>query len=143
MSLDEIYQDLILDHSKHPRCKGALTDADRSVELYNPLCGDKIELFVKLADDKVSEVAFTGHGCSISQATASLMAEHIKGKSIEEARDLAKIYRQMMRGEASEEELVKLGDVRALEGVRKFSARIKCALLACDCVDKVLAPTKQ
>jgi len=139
VKLDEVYQELLLDHYKSPRCKGVLLNPDRVVDLHNPLCGDQISLNVKFSQDAVSEIAFTGHGCSISQATASMMAELLRGKSKAEARRLSKLFRQMIKSEVSGDELNDLGDALALEGVRNHSARIKCALLAWDCIDRALS----
>ena len=138
MSLDELYQELILDHYKHPRCQGCIANPDAKIGLRNPLCGDEIELTLKVEGDKISDIAFSGQGCSISQATASIMTSTLKGKSVSEAKEMAKLFRQMMRGEVHSEELVQLGDAVALEGVRRYTARIKCALLAWDCIERAL-----
>lgn len=138
MILDELYQDLILDHYKNPRCKGCLANADSQCELRNPLCGDSIEVTVKVKEGLVQEIAFQGHGCSISQAGASMMTELCKGKTVSEVRELCKVFRGMMRGDKSKEEIHVLGDAVSLEGVRKFSARIKCALLAWDVIERCM-----
>lgn len=137
--LDDIYQELILDHYKHPRCQGVLIHPDRKIDLYNPLCGDQISLMVKFLGDQISQIAFTGHGCSISQAAASLMSELLMGKSKAEAQRLSALFRRMIKSEESGAALEQLGDALALEGVKRHSARIKCALLAWDCVDRALA----
>ena len=139
MKLDEVYQELLLDHYKAPRCKGVLLNPDRVVDLHNPLCGDQISLNVKFSQEAISEIAFTGHGCSISQATASMMAELLRGKSKTEAQRLSKLFRQMIKSEVSGDQLNDLGDALALEGVKNHSARIKCALLAWDCIDRALS----
>jgi nitrogen fixation NifU-like protein len=139
VKLDDVYQELLLDHYKSPRCKGVLLNPDRVVDLHNPLCGDQISLNVKFAGDNVSEVAFTGHGCSISQATASMMSELIRGKSKEEVRGLSALFRKMIKSEVAGDALEPLGDALALEGVKNHSARIKCALLAWDCIDRALS----
>jgi nitrogen fixation NifU-like protein len=139
VNLDEIYQELILDHYKSPRCKGVLLNPDRKVDLTNPLCGDQISLTLKFAGEIISEIAFDGHGCSISQATASIMAELLKGKTKAEAQRLSALFRRMIKSEERGETLQDLGDALALEGVKRHSARIKCALLAWDCVDRVLS----
>jgi nitrogen fixation NifU-like protein len=115
-----------------------LLNPDRKIDLYNPLCGDQISLTVKFKDDAISEIAFTGHGCSISQATASIMAELLRGKDRNEARRLSRLFRSMIKSEQTGEPIEDLGDALALEGVKKHSARIKCALLAWDCIDKAL-----
>lgn len=139
MTLDDIYQELLLDHYKTPRCHGVLINPDVKIDLVNPLCGDQLSLMVKFKEDRITEIAFTGHGCSISQATASMMAELILGKPKEEAKRLSALFRRMIKSEESGDTLADLGDALALEGVKKHSARIKCALLAWDCIDRALA----
>ncbi len=136
--LDDLYQELILDHYKNPRCQGCLQNPDCQCELRNPLCGDIIDLSIKFQNGIVQDIRFSGHGCSISQAGASMMSELCRGKSITEVRDLCKVFRGMMRGEKSTDEIKVLGDAVSLEGVRKFSARIKCALLAWDVVERCI-----
>lgn len=138
MNLDDVYQELLLDHYKAPRCHGVLLNPDCKVDLHNPLCGDQISLTIKFSGDIISNIAFTGHGCSISQATASIMSELLSGKTTEEARRLSTLFRQMIKSEVSGDALQDLGDALALEGVKKHSARIKCALLAWDCIDRAL-----
>lgn len=138
MNLEELYQELILDHYKNPRCKGCIKEPNAQCSLRNPLCGDSIDLMVSVANDRISNIAFSGHGCSISQACASMMSDLCKGKSLQEVRDLCKVFREMMRGEKTGEDIEVLGDAVSLEGVRKFSARIKCALLAWDALEKCI-----
>jgi nitrogen fixation NifU-like protein len=139
VNLDDVYQELLLDHYKSPRCKGVLLNPDRTVDLHNPLCGDQISLAIKFQGDTISEIAYMGHGCSISQATASIMSELLLGKSRQEAQRLSELFRKMIKSEVSGDQLNDLGDALALEGVKKHSARIKCALLAWDCADRVLS----
>lgn len=128
MALDDLYREVILDHYSHPRNKGTMDDPDIKVEGANPLCGDELSIFVRLVDRTISEVKFLGRGCSISQASASMMTEQISGKTLDEARRLVGRFKAMMHGEpASEDEL---GDLMALQGVRKFPVRIKCATLS-------------
>jgi nitrogen fixation NifU-like protein len=138
VNLDDVYQELLLDHYKSPRCRGVLLNPDRTVDLHNPLCGDQISLTVKFSDDAISQIAYTGHGCSISQATASIMSELLVGKSKAEAQRLSTLFRKMIKSEVEGDALEDLGDAIALEGVKKHSARIKCALLAWDCIDRAL-----
>jgi len=128
MALDDLYREVILDHYSHPRNKGELPDPDIKVEGANPLCGDELSIFVKLDGGRVAEVRFVGRGCSISQASASMMTEQIKGKTLDEARALAGRFKAMMRGEAVSED--ELGELMALQGVRKFPVRVKCATLS-------------
>ncbi len=139
MNLEEVYQELILDHYKSPRCKGVLVNPDCKVDLFNPLCGDQISLMVKFKGQEIAEIAFTGQGCSISQATASIMTELLRGKTRGEAERLSTLFRKMIKSEEQGDLLNDLGDALALEGIKKHSARIKCALLAWDCIDRVLA----
>ncbi|MBI4277301.1 MAG: SUF system NifU family Fe-S cluster assembly protein [Armatimonadetes bacterium] len=129
MALDDLYREVILDHYSHPRNRGALDPADIKVEGANPLCGDELAFYLRVADGRVSEVRFEGHGCSISQASASMMTEQILGKTLEEARGLIETFKAMMRGQDPREDR-DVGDLVALQGVRKFPVRIKCATLA-------------
>lgn len=128
MALDDLYREVILDHYSHPRNKGELPDPDIKVEGANPLCGDELSIFVKLDGGRVADVRFTGRGCSISQASASMMTEQIKGKTIKEARALAARFKGMMQGQAIDED--EMGELAALQGVRKFPVRVKCATLS-------------
>ena len=128
MALDDLYREVILDHYSHPRNKGELPDPDIKVEGANPLCGDELSIFVKLDGGRVADVCFIGRGCSISQASASMMTEQIKGKTIEEARALAARFKGMMQGQAIDED--EMGELAALQGVRKFPVRVKCATLS-------------
>jgi nitrogen fixation protein NifU and related proteins len=137
--LDDVYQELILDHYKRPRCQGVLIHPDRKVDLHNPLCGDQISLMVKFSDETIAQIAFTGHGCSISQAAASIMSELLLGRSKSDAKRLSALFRRMIKSEESGDALNDLGDALALEGIKRHSARIKCALLAWDCIDRALA----
>ena len=127
--LEELYQEIILDHYRRPRNKGKLAPADFAAREYNPLCGDEIEVTARLADGKIADVKFDGHGCSISQASASIMTQKLMGKTVSEAETLIENFQKMMRGEVpfgGKE----MGDLKALEGVLKFPVRVKCATLA-------------
>lgn len=128
MALDDLYREVILDHYSHPRNKGALDDPDIRVEGANPLCGDELSIYVKLTNGKISDVRFTGRGCSISQASASMMTQQIKGKTLDDAKGLVACFKAMMHGDPVDED--DLGDLAALQGVRKFPVRIKCATLS-------------
>ena len=136
--LDELYQEIILDHHKHPRCHGCKDDAQASTEVFNPLCGDKVELAISAANGRISEIGFGGHGCSISQAAASMMCELCRGKNLEEVQELAQTYRALMKGELTVEQCDDLGDATALQGVSKFPNRIKCALIAWDALKQCI-----
>ena len=128
MSLDELYKEVILDHYRAPRNKGKLDPHDVALERNNPLCGDEIELFLKFDGENLAGIAFDGKGCSISQASASMMTEKVKGLSAKDAATLATNIKSMMAGE-SEGDQATLGDLVSLKGVVKYPVRIKCALL--------------
>ena len=128
LSLDELYKEVILDHYRAPRNKGQLDPHDVALERNNPLCGDEIELFLKFDGDTLEGIAFDGKGCSISQASASMMTEKVKGLSAKDAAALADSIKSMMAGE-SEGDQATLGDLISLKGVVKYPVRIKCALL--------------
>lgn len=128
MALDDLYRELILDHYAHPRNRGEIPEPDIRVEGTNPLCGDELSIYVKLDGTTISDVRFVGRGCSISQASASMMTQQIKGKTLQEARALSGRFKAMMHGEAVAED--ELGDLMALQGVRKFPVRVKCATLS-------------
>ncbi|PYP52209.1 MAG: SUF system NifU family Fe-S cluster assembly protein [Gemmatimonadetes bacterium] len=127
--LSALYQELILDHYRRPRNKGALDDATHSVSLNNPLCGDEIDLQLRVDGEVIREARFIGRGCSISQAAASMMTQLLKDRSIPQALALADRMSAMMRGDQAAAQDKTLGDLRALAGVSKFPVRIKCALL--------------
>ena len=129
--IDELYRRAILDHYRNSRNKVKIEEPDIEYDEFNPICGDQVVLQLKLNDGQIGEASFHGQGCSISQASASMMTDSLKGKTLEEAEQFVEIFRQMMRGRTpSERELAELGDLKALQGVRKFPVRIKCALLA-------------
>jgi len=125
--LRALYQEVILDHYKNPRNFGALADADRRAEGYNPLCGDEVTVTLRVKDGTVEAVAFEGHGCAISTASASLMTEAVKGRSVEEASAIFERFRRLVTGEDPSEE--GLGKLQILAGVRDYPVRIKCATL--------------
>jgi nitrogen fixation protein NifU and related proteins len=127
MSVEDLYREIILDHYRSPRNKRRGVEGAVSVKHDNPLCGDELFLSVDVQDGSLSDVAFDGKGCSISQASASMMTEAVTGHSVEEALELAETIRLMMHGESPDGDL---GDLMALEGVAKFPVRVKCALLA-------------
>jgi len=134
-----LYQEMILDHYRRPRNKGTLERADASVEVKNPLCGDEIGLQVAFDGDSVSDLRFSGRGCSISQASASMMTQLVKGKSTEEIGAIRKQFRDLMLGNAPAADDAQLGSLRALSGVARFPARVKCALLAWNALESALA----
>lgn len=138
MSLDDLYQEVILDHFNNPRCRGELERPDVRSELFNPLCGDRIELRLEVQGGHVVDVGFDGKGCSISQASASMMGELCKGKTLHEVEQYSKLFQEMLKKQCDEEELVQLGDAKALQGVRAFPARMKCAMLAWEAMEKCI-----
>lgn len=131
MSLDDLYREVILDHYKKPRNKRRIESPDIDLEHNNPLCGDEIRVQVVVRDGTVSDLAFDGQGCSISQASASMLTEQAKGKSLDEVEQLILAFRGMMSGKEDADE-ESLGDLVALKGVTKYPVRIKCAVLAWD-----------
>jgi nitrogen fixation NifU-like protein len=137
VALDELYKEVILDHYKNPRNKRALPAATVSRRKNNPLCGDDIALHAELTDDQVTEVAFEGQGCSISQASASMLTEAVKGRKLEDAAHLASEFRAMMQGSVDPDE-DEFGDLVALKGVVRYPVRIKCAVLAWDVLQEAL-----
>jgi len=135
-NLAALYQEMILDHYRRPRNKGTLEHADTSVMMKNPLCGDEIELQLTFDGDTIQDVKFTGRGCSISQASASMMTELVKGKPAAEATKLREIFRAMVMGDAAAGTDAALGKARALSGVSKYPARVKCALLGWNALEQ-------
>jgi nitrogen fixation NifU-like protein len=128
LSLEELYKEVILDHYRTPRNKGRIDPHDVALERNNPLCGDEIELFLKFDGDTVTGVAFEGKGCSISQASTSMMTEKVKGLAAKDAAELAESIKRMMAGD-EDGDAETLGDLVSLKGVVKYPVRIKCALL--------------
>lgn len=126
--LEELYQEIILDHYRRPRNRGKTAPADITYHDSNPLCGDEIEVTARIADGKVVEVKFDGHGCSICLASASIMTQKLGGKTTAEALQFIENFQQMMRGDIPYGGR-ELGDLKALEGVLKFPVRVKCATL--------------
>lgn len=126
--LQDLYQEVILDHNRRPRNFRAM-DAGRKAEGYNPLCGDRITVYLHVDDGVIKDVSFQGAGCAISKASASLMTESVKGKTVEEAQALFERFQQMITSGA-ETPIDNLGKLTVLAGVRQFPVRVKCASLA-------------
>ena len=127
--LSDLYQEVILDHNRRPRNFRRLDGATHHAEGYNPLCGDRVDVFVQVEGDRIADVAFEGSGCAISKASASLMTDRVRGCTVLEARDLFDRFHRMVTtppGQAIED----LGKLSALAGVREFPVRVKCASLA-------------
>ena len=125
--INALYQEMILDHYRRPRNKGEIENPDETIVMKNPLCGDEIQLDVSVRGQRLVGLAWKGAGCSISQASASMLAESVEGKSVADAYRVVGAFKQMMLEGAPADGL---GDLEALQGVRKFPVRVKCALLA-------------
>lgn len=138
--LSALYQEIILDHYRRPRNKGAVEAPDEHVQIRNPLCGDEVELSVKFDGDTVADVKFAGRGCSISQASASMMTQAVKGRSRAEAAALFQQFHRLVHGQVPADK--QLGELRAMAGVSRFPARMRCALLAWGALNEVLARRK-
>ena len=136
--LNSLYQQLILEHYKRPRNKGELDDASVGVHMRNPTCGDEVKLQLRVEDGVVVGVGFTGQGCSISQASISMMTDRLKGARVEDALALAERFTRMMHGDEEPARDRSLGDLRALQGVSRFPVRVKCALLGFDALQEAL-----
>ena len=144
--LEDLYREIILDHYRTPRNRGELPPPAAHAVGHNPLCGDEIDVYLQIEDDTVTDVKVGGQGCSISQSSASMMSQAVKGKSVAEVRALVRRFKGMMsiEEEAPEAEQVpdtevKLGDLEALQGVVKFPVRIKCATLAWNTLIEAMA----
>jgi nitrogen fixation NifU-like protein len=137
--LDELYQEVILDHNKSPRNFHAMAGANRKAQGYNPLCGDQVTVYVKLEDGTIADISFQGSGCAISKASASLMTSELKGKTEVQARELFDNVHKMLTGEANGADSAdRVGKLAILSGVSKFPARVKCASLAWHTVNSAL-----
>jgi nitrogen fixation NifU-like protein len=139
-NLEDLYKEIILDHYRSPRNRGELTSPPAiRVEGFNPLCGDEVTVFLNVDGGVITDIKLSGHGCSISQSSSSLMSTAVKGKSLDEARATIEKFKQLMtlhettldeNGEPEKVDLRSLGEIAALQGVVKFPVRIKCAILA-------------
>ncbi|MFC7681033.1 Fe-S cluster assembly sulfur transfer protein SufU [Paenibacillus sp. GCM10028914] len=141
MQLDDLYRRVIMDHYKNPRNRGKFEDDAVTIDLNNPTCGDRISLQLKVEDGIVKDAKYTGEGCSISMSSASMMTEAVKGKTFEEAIEMASRFSSLMKGE--EVEFNDYEDIEALSGVNKFPARIKCATLAWNALRKGIDGTEE
>ena len=127
--LTDLYQEVILDHNRRPRNFHVLADASHSAEGYNPLCGDRLTLFLKVADGRIEDVSFQGAGCAISKASASMMTDVLKGRTIAEANALFERFHRMVTT-PPDQGVEDMGKLSSLAGVREFPVRVKCASLA-------------
>lgn len=129
--LRDLYQEVVIDHSKRPRNFHKLEGANRSAQGYNPLCGDKVAVYVKLEDGRLSDISFEGSGCAISTASASIMTEAVKGKTAEEARSLFENFHDLVtQGNVRDGRATPLGKLAVFSNVSEYPVRVKCATLA-------------
>jgi nitrogen fixation NifU-like protein len=141
VELEDLYQEVILDHSRKPRNFGELPNASVVVHGDNPACGDEIHLAAQFGDDgSLKDIKFTGHGCAISLASASMMTMKLKGKGRDEVMEMLRTFRDLVTSETPVESR-KLGDLQLMQGVRKFPQRVKCAMLAWRAVEQALQQT--
>ena len=142
-SLDEMYNDLIMEHSMNSYNKKELDGANMCEMGHNPNCGDEIKLEVKMNDNKIEDMAFTGHGCAIYQSSTSIMIDTLKGKTVEEAKKIIETFIGMIKREITDEkELEKLEDAIAFKNISNMPARVKCALLAWHTMEDILENRK-
>lgn len=139
--LRDLYQEVIFDHNRNPRNFRAMDDADRQIDGFNPLCGDRLTLFIKVNDGKITDASFQGQGCAISTASASLMTDIIKGQTEEEAQELFELFHKMATGEPVE--MDDLGKLAVLAGVCEYPARVKCATLPWHTLDALLKGSEE
>lgn len=142
VQLSSLYQQVILDHYRKPRNRGELPDRTVAVVMRNPSCGDEITLQLRIEGDTIEDVRYLGEGCSISQASVSMMTTLLKGRTMDDGLALARRFNEMMRGDREAARDRSLKDLRALEGVSKFPVRIKCALLGFDALQEAVKKTR-
>ncbi len=138
--LRNLYQEVIVDHNRHPRNFGRLEGTNREAKGYNPLCGDEVMVCLKVDKGVIVDAAFEGSGCAISTASASLMTEALKGKTVAEAQQLSENFHDMVAGSGNHREL---GKLEVLSGVREFPARVKCATLPWHTLNAALKSSKE
>ncbi len=129
-NLHELYQEILLEHNNKPRNFRKLEDANRKADGYNPLCGDQITLYLKVEDDVIADVAFQGHGCAISRASASMLTQSVKGETLAKAEEIFDGFHALITDPDADVDYDLLGDLEMLSGVSAFPTRIKCAVLA-------------
>lgn len=129
MDLKDLYQEVIVDHNRSPRNFRVMADATRTLEGFNPLCGDRLTLYLKLDGERISDISFGGSGCAISVASASLMTEALKGRTVAEAEHTFNEFHGLLTGAAAPADLAAFGKLAVLAGVREYPSRIKCATL--------------
>jgi nitrogen fixation NifU-like protein len=141
-TINSLYQSLILDHYKRPRNRGELESPTVEVHMRNPSCGDEVKLQLRIQDGVIEDLWFLGEGCSISQASISMMTNLLKGRTLDEAMGVAKRFTEMMHGDPEAAKDRSLKDLRSLEGVAKFPVRVKCALLGFDALQEAVKRTR-
>jgi nitrogen fixation NifU-like protein len=139
--LRDLYQETILDHNKRPRNFKKLENANRSADGYNPLCGDKVKVYLRVEDGRVKDLSFEGSGCAISKASASVMTESLKGKSVEEVEAIFRRFRDLVMGKAGDAD--DLGKLVVFSGVCEFPTRVKCATLAWHALQAALQDSEE
>jgi nitrogen fixation NifU-like protein len=142
LNLNSLYQQLILDHYRKPRNRGEMDDRTVEIHMANPVCGDEIKLQLRVEDGRITDAKHVGQGCSISQAAVSMMTNLIKDKELGEAEAVAQRFTEMMHGDEAAAKDKSMGDLRALQGVAQFPVRVKCALLAFDCLQEAIKKTQ-
>ena len=135
----DLYQEVIVDHNRSPRNFGKLDPAGRTLEGFNPLCGDRLTLYLDLDDGRISDISFDGHGCAISIASASLMTEGVKGKSVQEAGAIFNDFHELVTDTTQDIDPVSMGKLAVLAGVREYPSRVKCATLCWHTLRELLA----
>ena len=142
-NLNDLYQDIIVDHNRSPRNFRKIDKANCMLEGFNPLCGDRLTLYLKMGDGKINDISFDGSGCAISVASASLMTELMKDKSIGEAQSIFEDFHQLLTDNNSKIDIQKIGKLSALAGVREYPTRIKCATLCWHTLRSALVGSEQ
>lgn len=141
LDLKDLYQEVIIDHNRSPRNFGKLEGADKTLEGFNPLCGDHLKLYLNLQNGRIDDIRFDGSGCAISVASASLMTEAMKGKTVSEAEEIFENFHELLTGDDSGVDYDKLGKLAAIAGVREYPTRIKCATLCWHTLHSALIDT--
>ena len=136
--LRELYQEVIFDHNRNPRNFHVMENANRTVEGFNPLCGDRLTLYLNVQADIIEDASFQGSGCAISTASVSLMTEMVKGMTEQEAQNMFKIFQKITTGKDDDVKLEELGKLQVLAGVKDYPARVKCATLAWHTLDAAI-----
>ena len=137
--LKDLYQEVIIDHNRSPRNFGKLANADKTLEGFNPLCGDHLMLYLNMEDGRIADIRFDGSGCAISVASASLMTDAMKGKTAAEAEIIFENFHELMTGDRTKVDYDKLGKLAAIAGVREYPTRVKCATLCWHALHTALA----